>query len=1857
MRMLAVARVLGELLERYVRSSIDGNRDCRLLIPGLTRNIARELHDYLLKNGVNSYLVIGEGEEPSEREKLIRAAGLTSKRIGTFVAVASPGQLVHIQDSIRGSGGAIRSPAFSEEWPWIDDGSEQFRFDGPVLDCLVNRWSSDPEKQGWLHEFTLDGLIRYTKTSSRRTQLLLEDILGTFDASLYPEIEDVREKLLFHAGVPRPFGGVPPVAKLIQSSARLCHSVIERCQKDEDVRAQARDMVLEVAPAGEQDGIRLSVDCLMDGVGRSTTTDLGLLAFHSCWGQDRSDSTNWRRLDANRLAELFNIKERKKTEITYDVSCDRAVIDSNRKKLASFVGEEVTLDVSYRIPEDQFSAHTWELRILNRRKVVARQALHDAQGELRLPFDTAKSTVRYSRKIPVRLALFADEDVVADERLEMHLCGEDRPAFVVVEPGFDVVDATTNEVDEVPDRKIAVDDPVHLYMFNYAITDVAMYDEDDTVLDVIETGMPGIWRSGQRVDVSAEPRGQLIRICRFEDSSAVLCFEAKDLVKGQFTLEDELRGMLRDSRSSETRLRELADLFAGTRREPYLVLGQIDAAARRRIAIANLMTSRIGWRPLLTNLLEPGVQAAGSLGDFANYLGQVDGDVFKSLSLPGDALSLLNTYSDARDAVRGEIESRLDSKGLNLEHPVYASHPIFSDNRSRQTEQLLIDYVGAFNGILEYLEKNEGDLEWLQLFVLTHLDCAVHWDSSRLRSALFLVGPWHPLVIAKRFMVQAALFSRTQRLLHEQNGKAFRHLASLLGRVQGFRWLLGLSADDRLLEPVYASMTSDPGWHLAFKTNCPSLATEEGIGGLAGICGRLRDNFGLAMELVAGESENLAVTCLSNYMRAFPSRRSIGIRARRGYDAASIVRAVDKHLHSDEGPTEHGRQLPGGVRLCFEDLVGDTGDAEWTNPPLQIYRYLNDAECVRDEHPDIYMLAPLNDLSFKAGREGHKVPRGVGREAVFAVPLNWLTEGQALVPKSITYEFDRYAIPSGGIGGAFTRAAAKVAEILGDSLVTVRSVDLPQRLDAPWVVIPGEGVDPAVLVKYVRDGADRAIQERALWDYKLDIATKETSFFVLSTIPRGFQVAVNGFFGRDEIAGSFIVELGRIGIAIGGEALKSGRHALGVVGLVGAVRLFQGTGSTERAPLACTAKTVGFLVPVESFASFFGKTDSSRSVAEGKRTDLLAIRIALPGSDSGNMRISCCGIECKFTSGTFGITRAHAALDQARATAGEFKDLVETSLRGGAMPERLALAEILKFGLRITGPSRPAEIQQWVNREAAIYDAVLSGNYEYSDAKHNAVLVSTERQLPGVTEQVVLQEGLWVRLTKGHWPGVSDTPQLDLVRRELSGLFGICIESLSTPEGGAPSTADTQPPRRVESGEVPPEVPPLTQQPVHAPEPVTGIHVRQEEGGRGDERTSETIGGPLHRILVGVDEGRRAVYYNPQSPVDPLDNMNLMVTGSSGTGKTQFLKYLICMLREQEKNVLVLDFKNDFASDSTFAERSALDRVFVTFDGLPYNPLIPYPVRHPATGELYVQCGQHIAGVASVLRQTYGLGAQQQAAVKNAIVAAFTAANISTSGSARYAEDMHFPDFSHLGNTLQRDNPSAYNRLDPLFTLGLFRDQFRDSSFKALVGRSAILDLSQIPSDAIKDTLAQLVVLSAHAYYNGQPHSGTIRQVLVFDEAHRVLNSAYMLRLVRECRAYGVATVLSSQYPSDFPGEISASLATKVIYDNGRDSERVKNIVQLIGCEGKEGDVANLERFQAFVDNRQYPHTLFRTMNYPMFLVWTRLQELQTATREELSQSEGVDTSKLPIGNIVRQLERLGLAEEREGRVYLLGRA
>lgn len=1836
--MYKLSTVIGKLVEEYVLSAIEGGRDCRLILPGLTPRIARELHQYIkgkLPPQVGSYLIIGEEEDPSEEEGKIKPVGLTSKRIGSFVAVTTPGQLVHIQDSIRGSGGTIRSMAYSEEWPWIDDvGSESFRFNGPVLDALVKEWSNDPAEQEWLREFTLRGLLENTRSSSHRTQVLLEDVIGKFHPWLYPGIVGAREKFLFHAGIPRPAGAIPPVKTLISDSSRLCKGIIER-YGEEGARNQAREKIEELFTGEQRGEVMRALDHILDGLGTSDSIDLGLLAFHGCW----RDAEDWNLLTSRLLEDIFRIKPTE-AGIKYIPHVRRGIVSANNKKVATFKGETIEIEIYFEnIPPDQVTNNSWTARIMSRqRNLVDPMVLGDSQGSVVVRLDTSTIT-RYAKKIPLRVALAQDGEVKVEQRLDLHLCGEDRPAFVVVEQGFDVIDATTTTEEDNPGKKIIVKEPVTVYLFYTEPSIPTIRDDDEGNIDLVELETGGIWKPARKLNAFERPGGQATWTIDFDDLFAVISFEGGDIVKGEFTLEDELRAFLSNPGKSEPQLMKLLGYFTNLGNDCYPALGGTGDRSMHRLFLSRVVTTPTGWHPVLTNLIEIDHDVSGSLGDFVNYLGQIDDVDFKRLVMPGDALVLLKAYSQAREAVLAELSTYCNQETTPADHPVYATHPIFMQERRREMEKLVQDYLQAYSSIIDHVHDHADQLSWHQLFVLVYLDCVVDWDDHRERNMFFLLGPWHPLVVAKRFMVQHALVSRAQRLVKDgPEGKEFRQLCALLGRIQGFRWVMALSTRDKKIEPAFVSTTSDPGWHAVFKTSSPMVSLKGEIIGFPTISRALHDNLGLDTETTMGGSQDLPTLALSNYMNCYPSRRSIGIRVCRGYDSKDVVKRVDSFLHEEDEPTEKGLELPGGVRLYLQDPSRDEMDARWTKPPFFLYTYDDDSECIRVNSPDIFMSQPPSDVSFRNGTQFYELPRGKGLQSVFYEPLRWLTEGPSHVPDSVTYEFDTRNDASVDLGGVFVGVLGKLQSFVGYPQEKISSVPLPDHLHAPWVVIPGQTLDPAILVKYVCDSASRSPNERALWDYKVGLGGQSSSFYILSTIPRSFQVRVNGFFQKEDLASEFIMELGKIGIAIGGEALKSGRRALGIIGLVGAVRLLAGD-HLPGSPISQVEGHVGFLLPVDSFESFFGKNDAN----SGKRSDILAVQIVLPTDTSPKMRISACGVESKFVSGTFPRERVNEALQQGQSTSLDFKRLVTTSLSTGAMPERLALLELVRFGLRISSQTAPVGSGSRVDIERVIFRSILEGNYDYFSPSHEALLVSTEAGLLGMAEHVALQDGLWVRLTKTCWPGIADSSQFNSICQELASLFG----PGEIPQFGTliTRTSDTSPgPERERSQEA-------------RQEQVNHCEVRKaSEWGSAESGPNKQEPLPLQKIFIGVDEARVAKYYDPQSPVDPLDNMNMMVTGSSGTGKTQFLKYLICKFREQGKNVLILDFKNDFASDEEFTARAHLDRIFVNFDGLPYNPLIPYPVRHPATGKLYVQPGQHIAGVTSVFRRTFRLGDQQAAALKGAMASAFIAAGLDATGTIPYVDNDRFPDFSHVGHHLEQQNERAFNRLEPLFSLGLFKPEFKPNSFHELTGRSMVIDLSMIPSEEIKNALAQLVVMSAHAYFNSILHSGTIRQLFVIDEAFRVLEYESMADFVLQCRAYGVGMLLSSQYPSQFPIDVSSSLATKVIHGNGRDSNRIKDIVQLIRCEGREGDIAGLERFQAFIDNRHQPHTLIRTMNYPLYLVWSRLQELGSATREELTSVAGFNPTMLPINNLVQLLTRMGLAEEKDSKVNVISK-
>ena len=216
--MTTIASILVELIIKYHENALLNERGSRLVLPGITTNIAKKIHKDLLDLGnekFNSYLVVND-DLANENDYWISPMGLISLRSDSFIAITCPNQLSKIPDSIKGSGGATRSDQYTEEWPWIDNKSDSFKFNGVVLDKLLSNWTEDEKEQEWLREFVLKCLLKSTGMLpvEDRKSILLEDILGGFSKDMYPEIKDIRKKMLFHVGVPCPNGNLDQKVKI-----------------------------------------------------------------------------------------------------------------------------------------------------------------------------------------------------------------------------------------------------------------------------------------------------------------------------------------------------------------------------------------------------------------------------------------------------------------------------------------------------------------------------------------------------------------------------------------------------------------------------------------------------------------------------------------------------------------------------------------------------------------------------------------------------------------------------------------------------------------------------------------------------------------------------------------------------------------------------------------------------------------------------------------------------------------------------------------------------------------------------------------------------------------------------------------------------------------------------------------------------------------------------------------------------------------------------------------------------------------------------------------------------------------------------------------------------------------------------------------------------------------------------------------------------------------------------------------------------------------------------------------------------------------------------------------------------------
>lgn len=526
------------------------------------------------------------------------------------------------------------------------------------------------------------------------------------------------------------------------------------------------------------------------------------------------------------------------------------------------------------------------------------------------------------------------------------------------------------------------------------------------------------------------------------------------------------------------------------------------------------------------------------------------------------------------------------------------------------------------------------------------------------------------------------------------------------------------------------------------------------------------------------------------------------------------------------------------------------------------------------------------------------------------------------------------------------------------------------------------------------------------------------------------------------------------------------------------------------------------------------------------------------------------------------------------ATASEYK-IENGTISGPAVHQMLATRRLLAAVLAedrddelITTPARREVLREHLYRE------LTKGAYPPEERKLWADRL--QRLLDGEVKAEVgchlIDVRLGVDASTLHDRTVVAEDGDESVPTRVRELNEELIEALNAPPEPPEEEAEEQPPPEEPNGPVPAgdkragavEPTPVEPAPTPVDEEVAGpIAPSPSEPVRSAPSPAPAAEAARPRALLGTAPGTygkpRDVWFDPNLPGQKLPNPHISITGETGSGKTQATKAILSELGAQGLPALILDFKDDY-SDESFVDAEGFRLYDASFNPMPFNPLTPPVDRR----QDLINPAAHIYQVTDIIKRIYGLGDQQAFRLREAIKRAYEGAGISLR-PAPLDPGTPFPPFAVVKEQLADDkaNEPLLGRLSPIFDLGLFATGAEGANFEEFLDSSAVIRLGQLPGDEVKNSVAEFFLMALHNYLRRQAQTHTLGRLLVLDEAWRVVNSPFLIPLMREGRAFGLGVVVASQFPRDLPEAVRGSTATRLFFSQGQ-LEQIREIQRTI---------------------------------------------------------------------------------------------
>lgn len=282
-------------------------------------------------------------------------------------------------------------------------------------------------------------------------------------------------------------------------------------------------------------------------------------------------------------------------------------------------------------------------------------------------------------------------------------------------------------------------------------------------------------------------------------------------------------------------------------------------------------------------------------------------------------------------------------------------------------------------------------------------------------------------------------------------------------------------------------------------------------------------------------------------------------------------------------------------------------------------------------------------------------------------------------------------------------------------------------------------------------------------------------------------------------------------------------------------------------------------------------------------------------------------------------------------------------------------------------------------------------------------------------------------------------------------------------------------------------------------------------------------------IRIGVDKQTEEPFTINFNKIDEHSNSHIGVVGTTGSGKTYFIKYFLTKLREAtdfKTNFVFFDYKGDVYKEDKFVKACKAEVLSVMEKPLPINIFRGREPRQNA--ERIVQLVRDVEA---------NIGKVQEDNLYNAIVDAY---------DQTLNTDINYPDFSLIRQMLENINQkpdSLTSVFRPLTEHNLFANRGM-KIWDSLIDKTLIINIHDLP--ACKDLVVFFVLNEMYRQLKEMGNSREseksktreMRTVIVIDEAHHFLKSkkrvGILESMIREIRSMGASVILLSQSPDDF---------------------------------------------------------------------------------------------------------------------------